>query len=80
MSVSTRPQYASVMGHLSWDLQEILIKAGFVKKGGGVSSEGIKLVSRIAKEKALRDWAHTRHVDDYNSLIQAVREHLEEAA
>lgn len=56
-------------------LQDILRAAGF-RKGNGISGEGIRLVSRVAKREGIRDWPHTRTWSDYDSLIAAVEKEL----
>lgn len=60
-------------------LQELLRAAGH-RKGDGVSTEGIKLVSRVAKRDGLRDWPDTRTLEDYDRLISAVAAELGGAA
>lgn len=63
------------LGKKSAELQALLTGAGFVK-GGGVSSDGLALVKRLAQEQGIRDWPDTRHAEDYERLIAAVRTHL----
>ena len=66
-----------LMGQQSAALQEVLREAGYVKKDGrSVSTEGIRLVSQVARSRNLRDWPHTQTVEDYTALINAVAEHL----
>jgi hypothetical protein len=55
----------------SAQLQQLLRTAGFVK-GDGISGPGLKLVSQVAKDRNLRDWPHTRTLEDYDRLIAAV--------
>jgi hypothetical protein len=52
-------------------LQRILRDAGY-RKGSGISNQGIRLVSRVAKRERLRDWPNTRSWADYDALIAAV--------
>jgi hypothetical protein len=59
-------------------LQQILRAAGYVK-GSGVSSSGITLVTRLARQHRLRDWSATRTLADYDALLQIVRDHLAQA-
>lgn len=59
-------------------LQQILRAAGHVK-GSGVSSSGITLVTRLARQHRLRDWSATRTLADYDALLQVVRDHLAQA-
>ena len=59
----------------SRDLQDVLRDAGFAK-GSGVSSEGLKLVTRLARENGLRDWPDTRNEADYDALIEAVKKEV----
>lgn len=61
----------------SLTLQRMLRAAGYVKRDG-VATAGIRLVSRLAKEHGLRDWPHTRDVDDYDALIAVLGVHLSE--
>lgn len=56
-------------------LQGILQDAGY-KKGSGVSTQGIRLVSRVAKREQLRDWPHARTWADYDRLLTAVTEEI----
>lgn len=64
------------LGKKSAELQALLTGAGFVK-GGGVSSDGLALVSRVAKARGIRDWPDTRHAADYDALQAAVQEELD---
>jgi hypothetical protein len=64
-----------VMAMFSLKLQEMLQGHGF-RKGSGVSTAGIELVSAVARERGLRDWKDTQTPDDYRALIAAVRERL----
>ena len=66
---------AAVMVLYSNNLKRMLMEAGH-RRGDGVSTAGIKLVSRVAKENAIRDWPHTRNTEDYEKLTDAVRAHL----
>ena len=66
---------AGVMPAKSAELQALLREAGMVK-GTGISGEGIRLVSAVAKEKEIPDWPNTRDVADYDALIAGVRERL----
>lgn len=61
----------------SLTLQRMLRAAGYVKRED-VATAGISLVSRLAKEHGLRDWPHTRNVDDYDALIAVLGVHLSE--
>lgn len=56
-------------------LQELLREAGY-RKGDGVSTAGLLLVSRVAKRDGLRDWPDTRSLADYDALISAVAAEL----
>ena len=70
-------QFLAEMGKRSKTLQRILRNAGFVK-GGGIGTAGIRLVSRLAKQHGLRDWPHTRTVQDYDALIKVTRAELKQ--
>lgn len=59
----------------SYRLQRILIDAGF-RKRDGISTEGIRLVSRVAKRERIRDWPNTQTLSDYEALIAAVKNEL----
>ena len=52
-------------------LQGILRQAGY-QRLGGVSGEGLRLVSRVARAAGLRDWTNTNTWADYDALIAAV--------
>ena len=58
-------------------LQQMLRAAGYTKRDG-VATAGIRLVSRLAKQHRMRDWPHTRSVEDYDALIEVVKVHLAE--
>jgi hypothetical protein len=62
----------------SLKLRETLIRAGF-RRESGVSTIGFKFVSRVAKKNRLRDWPHTKTLNDYDALIRAVNLEIEEA-
>ena len=62
----------------SLQLQRILRDAGY-RKGSGISNDGVRLVSRVAKRERVRDWAHTRSWADYDMLIAAVASEIETA-
>lgn len=66
------------MGKQSAILQQLLREAGY-GRGNGVSAAGCQLVTRLAREKNLRDWPATRTPEDYEALIVAVAEHLNKA-
>ena len=59
-------------------LQRILRQAGF-HRGGGVSGDGLRLVSRVAGGRGLRDWPQTKTWADYDALIEAVSHEIKEA-
>ncbi|MFZ4856129.1 MAG: PLxRFG domain-containing protein [Desulfuromonadaceae bacterium] len=71
---------AYLLPQKSKELRQVLIDAGYVKPSGDVSTAGISLVKRLAKENKLRDWPNTRDVADYNALIDVVRRHVAPAS
>lgn len=63
----------------STTLQQLLRAAGHVK-GSGVSSSGISLVTRLARQHRLRDWSATRTLAEYDALLRVVHDYLTQAA
>ena len=59
-------------------LQRILRQAGF-QRGGGVSGNGLRFVSRVARAAGVRDWTNTKTWADYDALIAAASHEIEEA-
>lgn len=59
-------------------LQRILRQAGFQRRGG-VSGDGLRLVSRVARAAGVRDWPQTKTWADYDALIAAVSHEIKEA-
>jgi hypothetical protein len=76
--VAEKPPHG-VMPAKSEELVQLLRSAGYTKVDG-ISTAGIKLVSRLAKANGLRDWMNTRTVADYDALIAVTREHLKAIA
>lgn len=60
-------------------LQSILRAAGYQRRGG-VSGEGLRLVSRVARRSGLRDWPNTTTWKDYDELIAAVSTDIQKQA
>ena len=59
----------------SHELQRLLMSAGY-RRHDGVSTAGIKLVSRLARGAKIRDWPDTETLADYDALIAVLRRHL----
>ncbi len=72
---SACPTWHAAMVRKSNELEELLRAAGFIK-GTTVSRGGIRLVSQLAKDHKLRDWAQTQTLDDYDALIAVTRRHF----
>lgn len=51
------------------------MSAGY-RRRDGVSTAGIKLVSRLARGAQIRDWPDTETLADYDALIAVLRRHL----
>ncbi len=66
-----QPPLCSGFAARSLRLQALLMAAGY-RKRNGVSTAGIRLVSRVARQHRLRDWPNTRSWADYEALIDAV--------
>lgn len=62
----------------SVQLRELLRAHGY-RNGDGVSGDGLRLVKRVAAEHGLRDWPYTRTPADYDALISAVTDTLNNA-
>jgi len=60
-------EFLAAMAHLSADLKQIGAEAGIAR------GAFIRLVTRVARQRGLRDWPHTRTPADYHALIAAVR-------